>query len=144
MNLILVALLFSSFLEASPLYFEASQLSGTEKMKNVEKAEFLFDESENEVRHCGFWEFRDGSKQKFEMIWSLDGSVVKKNGKPLGSYYDGNIMLEEVLDKSLSLEVSRFNETFFEYHFHQSDLGFVDGDGWLKATPSDGLKEACP
>lgn len=146
--LILIASLslLLSAAEASTLYFDMSQASGTEQLSNVAKGEFLFTEDEGKLRHCGYWQMHDGSRKKFEHQWSMDGSAVKRGTKVLGSYFDGNLMLEEILtgNQALSLEVTRFNETFFEYHFHLPSLGFVDGDGWVVTAPSASLAAICP
>lgn len=144
--LIFVALLLSvSYARAGVMYFDASLAAGTDKMAQVKKVEFLFDEGGKTLRLCGAWIFADGRRTKFEQTWELAGSSVQKDGKSIGSFFEGNFLIEENVGggKHQSIEVSRENETFFEYHYHHPELGFVDGDGWIVEKPSDELARSC-
>lgn len=145
-TLIFIALLLSvSYARAGVMYFDASLAAGTDKMSDVKKVEFLFDSDDSSLRLCGAWIFADGQRMKFEQTWELAGSSVLKNGKGIGSYHDGNFLIEENVggSKHQAIEVTRENETFFEYHYHHPDLGFVDGDGWIVEKPSDELVRSC-
>lgn len=130
---------------AGVMYFDASMASGTEKMASVRKVEFLFDQGAETLRLCGAWIFADGQRMKFEQTWALAGSSVLQDGKSIGSYSDGNFLVEDGAGggKHQSIEVSRENESFFEYHYHHPDLGFVDGDGWIVKQPSAELIRSC-
>ena len=138
-------LIVTAKVSAATLFFDASELFGTEKMANIQKAEFLFEDSGSQLRQCGYWKFADGAIRRFEYLWELEGSHVKKNGKTIGSYYDGNILVEEAIDTQglRAMEISRMNETFFEIRANIVNQGFVDGDGWLKSSASDRLKTLC-
>ncbi len=138
--------------QAGPIVFDANQASGTERLSALTQVEFLLDDGAGRVAaksstltFCGRWIFKDGKKEKFFKTWQLDGSNVMENGKAIGSYYDGNFMIESHAGNGdfESIEVSRYQEKFFEFHYHHPKTGFADGDGWIVKKASDGLTEAC-
>jgi hypothetical protein len=141
----IILLFLSALTHASTLYFDASQAAGTERMAGVDKVQFLFTDNADSLRLCGIWIFAGGRTRKFEQHWELAGSDVRRGGKSLGSYFEGNFLAEEEVapGKFQSLEVSRAYEKFFEYRFHHPELGFVDADGWITETPTAELTAAC-
>ena len=143
--MLIIAFLFSQMSLASPIYFQGSQAFGTESMANVKATEFLFSQNTDSLKLCGFWAFADGTKTKFEYQWQMNGSDIRKGEKSIGSYNDGNFLIEEALSNQeiLSLEVTRQGPRYFEYHFHLPKMGFVDADGWIQDHGSPALIELC-
>jgi|GEM_PF-5123510 len=130
---------------AQTYFFDGSQASGTEKLGNLSKVEFVIIDSGSKLRMCGLWELSGEQKLGFNHLWDLKDSEVWSSGKNIGSFFNGNFLIEQVLGpgRFLSIDITRFDETFFEFSFHDPALGFADADGWIRETGSDELKQNC-
>lgn len=126
-------------------FFDGSQAEGTEKLANLSKVEFVLIDSGSSLRMCGLWELSGGQKQSFNHQWELQDSEVWSSGKNIGSFFEGNFRIEQALGpgRFLAMDITRFNETFFEFSYHDPAVGFADADGWIRETGSDDLKQNC-
>lgn len=136
--------------KADILFFSGSIAEGTESFSNVKSTEFILDAGADQLRFCGFLQNNNGTKEKFERKWILLGSRVFNNAqKELGSYYGGNLLLEEPVTNSrgatefLAYEINRQGPTYFTFDFHDPSRGFVNADGWLQKDASATLKSLC-